>query len=87
MIYKIANYFLNKQWILSIVMCFLSEDEKEKIYIARFRAEFIFWEHDISDMTDEEIKDGIKNIAKAIGSFGATAKESAKAFRVLGNCT
>jgi len=80
---RILNYLLNKQWILSIVMCFLSEGKKEQIYIARLRAEFIFFGHDISDMTDEEIKEGIKNIANKIGQFGATAEEAAKAFRVL----
>ena len=56
---KLLNYLLNKQWILRIVMCFLSDGKKEQIYIARFRAELAFWGHDVSDMTDEEIKEGI----------------------------
>ena len=79
----LLNYLLNKRWILSIIMCFLNEGVKEKIYIARLRSEFIFWGHDV---TDEEIKEGIKNVAKTIGSFGATAEEAEKAVRVLGNC-
>lgn len=83
----LLNYLLNKQWILSIVMCFLSEGKKEQIYISRFRAELEFWGHDVSDMTDEEIKEGMKNVAKTIGSFGATKEEAAKALRVLGDCT
>jgi len=81
---RILNYLLNKQWILSIVMCFLSDGKKEQIYIARFRAELVFDGHDVSDMTDEEIKEGIKNIANKIGQFGATVEESAKAVRILG---
>ncbi len=84
---QLLNYLLNKQWILSIVMCFLSEEKKEQIYIARIRAEFMFWGHDVSDMTDKEVKEGMRNVAKTISSFGATVEEAAKAFRVLANCT
>jgi hypothetical protein len=59
-LYRIANYFLNKQYVLNIVMCFLSEEKKERIYIVRLRAELAFWGHDTSKMTDEEIKAGVK---------------------------
>jgi len=34
----LLNYLLNKQWILSIVMCFLSEG----------RAELAFWVYEVS---------------------------------------
>lgn len=74
-IYQITNYFLNKQWILSIVMLFLSDDKKEKIYIAKLRAELAFWGHDTSNMTDEEIKEGIKAVAEMMVKFSFTADE------------
>lgn len=75
----LLNYFLNKQWILNIIMLFLNEGKKEKIYIQRIRAEFLFWGHDISSLTDEEIKEGLKNIANEMGSFGMTTKEASNA--------
>lgn len=74
-IYRIANYFLSKQWVLSIVMLFLSDDKKEKIHIAKLRAELSFWGHDTSDMTDEEIKEGTKAVAEMMIKFGFTADE------------
>jgi hypothetical protein len=83
---RFLNYLLNKQWILHIVMRFLSEKKKEKIAIESIRQNFILFGHDCSDMTDEEIKEGVKNVAKTIGSFGVTSEEAAKALRVLGDC-
>jgi hypothetical protein len=81
-LYQIVNYFLNKQWVLHIVMRFLSEEKKEKIAIESIRQNFMLFGHNCSDMTDEEIKEGVKNV----GSFGATKEEAEKALRVLGDC-
>lgn len=86
-LYRIANYLLNKQWILSIVMRFLSEDKKERIYIARFRAELAFWGHDVSNMTDEELKEGAKQMTDMVMQCGMTTDEVAEAFKALANCT
>ena len=84
---KILNYFLNKKWILSIIMRFLSEEKKEKIQIEILRNELIFFGYDISNLSDAEIKKVVETFAKAIGSFRATIDETAKALRVLSNCT
>ena len=84
---KILNYFLNKKWILSIIMRFLSEEKKEKIQIEILRNELIFFGYDISNLSDAEIKKVVETFAKAIGSFGATIDEAAKALQVLSNCT
>ncbi len=83
----LLNYLLNKQWILRIVMCFLSDGKNERIYIARFRAELAFWGHDVSDMTDEEIKEGISKMGEMVAKCGMTTKEVENAFRALANCT
>ena len=83
-LHKIANYFLNKRWIFKIVMRFLSEEKQEKIWIEIIRQHFAIFGHDCSNMTDDEIKQGMSNIAKTIGSFGATAEEASKAMSVLG---
>jgi len=85
-LYRIANHFLNKQLVSHIVMRFLSEEKREKIAIESIRSNFMLFGHDCHDMTDEEIKEGVKNVAKNIGSFGSTTEEAAKAFRLLGDC-
>ena len=82
-LYRIANYFLNKQCVLNIVMRFLSAEKREKIMIEQLRQQFIFFGHDTSEMTDEEIKKGMANVAKTIGSFGATVEEASTALRAL----
>ena len=83
---KFTNYLLSKRWVLFIVMCFLSEIKKEQIYIARFRAEFAFCGHDISDITDEEIKEGINKMGEMIVKCGMTTDEVSGSFKALANC-
>ncbi len=80
------NYLLNKQWVLSIVMRFLSDDKKERIYIARLRAELAYWGHDVSDMTDEEIKDGHLKVGEISKQCGVAAQELAKVLTAMKNC-
>ena len=82
---RLLNYLLNKQCIFSIIMFFLSDGKKEKIHIARLKAEFMFFGYDATNMTDDEVKECIIQVAKAISSFGATTEESARAIHVLGN--
>jgi hypothetical protein len=84
---QLINYLLNKQLILRIVMYFLSNSKKEQIYIARFRSELAFWGHDVSDMKDEEIKDGINKIGKMIAKCGMTIDEATEALKALANYT
>ncbi|WP_438423111.1 hypothetical protein [Aquimarina macrocephali] len=82
-LYNVINYFLNKKWISRIVIRFLSEEKKERILIESMRDQLAFFGNDTTNITDEEIKEGIKRIPKAIGSFGATLEEAATASRVL----
>lgn len=81
---KLVNYLLNKQFVFRFMMRFLSEEKKEKLQIQILRENFAFFGNDLSDMTDEEIKKCISNVAKAIGSFGATKEEAEKAIQTLG---
>ncbi len=83
----LLNYLLNKQWILSIVMCFLGVEKQERIVIAKFRAELAFFGHDTSNMTDEEIKEAIVEVGDMIGKIGFTTDEVAEALKALANCT
>lgn len=80
---RIINHFLNKEWVLNIVMRFLSVEKQEKTTIERLRQGFIFFGHDTANMTDDDIKEGVNNVAKTIGSFGATADEVETALRAL----
>jgi len=82
----LLNYLLNKRCILSIAMRFLSEGKKEQIYIARFRSELAFWGHGVSDMTDEEIKEGIKKMGEMVEACRMTTNEVAEAFKAVANC-
>jgi|TARA_Y100000310_G_scaffold341551_1_gene441053 hypothetical protein len=85
-LYRIANYFLNKQWVLHIVMRFLSVEKQEKILIEQLRAHLAFFGYDTSKMTDEEVKQGVVSSSELISKTGLTVDECANAFRTLGNC-
>jgi len=64
----------------------LNEEKQEKILIEQLRSELAFFGHDTTNMSDEEIKQGVKYLAKVMGSFGVTANEAANSLRTLGNC-
>jgi transaldolase len=66
-------------------MHFLSDEKKERIYIARFRAELAFWGHDTSNMTDEEIKEGINKFSEMVSVCGMTSDEVADSLKALAN--
>ena len=85
-LYTIADYFLNKQSILHLVMRFLSVEKQEKILIEQLRANLVFFGHDISKMTDEEVKKGLARSSKLISKTGITTDECANALRALGHC-
>jgi len=78
-----ANYLLRKQWILRIVMRFLSVEKQERIVIAKFRAELAFFGHDTSDMTDEEIKEAMVKVGEMISKVGFTTDEITDAMRAI----
>ena len=84
---RFLNYLLNKQWILRIVMRFLSEEKKERIYIARLRAELAFWGYDTSEMTDDEIKDGLMKVKEVSIKCGVTKQELAEVLKAMANFT
>ena len=80
---RLLNYLLNKRWILSFVMLFLSESKKERIYIARFKAELSFFGFDVSDMTDEEIKEGRKLKMEMVSACGMSTNEVEQAMKAM----
>ena len=80
---RFLNYLLNKQWILHIVMCFLSEEKKERISISRLRAELSLWGYDTSKMTDDEIKDGLMKVNEVSTQCGVTKKELAEVLKAM----
>ena len=82
---QFLNYLLNKHWILHVVICFLNEKKKEKIYIERFKAEMLFWGHDISDYTDKEIKKSINAMGELVNACGLTAEQISNSMRTLAN--
>ena len=82
----LLNYLLRKQWILRIVMRFLSVEKQERIVIAKFRAELAFFGHDTSNMTDDEIKEAMVKVGEMISNIGFTTEEITDAMRAMANC-
>lgn len=61
----------------------LTPEQKEKEYIDRFRAEMMFWGHNTSQLTDDEIKEGIQRTADIITKTGFTVDDITKAMIAL----
>lgn len=59
----------------------LSNKEQEKLKMLEFRSLALLFGFDISDMSDEEIIEGVTNAAKKISKVGLSASEAAEAFR------
>lgn len=57
----------------------LSEKEQEKISILGLRACFNFFGFDTTDMSDDEIKQGVNDLSKCLGKTGCTAQELVEA--------
>jgi len=68
-------------------MLFLSEEKKERIYIARLRADMEFFGHDMSEMTDEEIKKCINDSGKLLSKCGLTCYELKKSLQSMAKLT
>lgn len=81
---KILNYLLNRSFILSFIMIFISDAKKEKIYIESIRSELSLHGHNVYEMTDEEIKEGMKRAREVIINSGFTVSELAKAANMMG---
>lgn len=60
------------------------EEQQRKQAILRIRAHFMALGYDTSDMTDEEIEEGILKIGHAAFRAGVTAEEAASAMRAYG---
>lgn len=63
--------FLEKEW--------LTEEQQERLSIARLRAHLAFFGHDVSDMTDDEIKEGMINMGKLMSQTGLSLEEVERA--------
>ncbi len=81
-----VNYLLRKKWILRIVMYFLSEGKKERIYIATFRAEMTANGCDSSELTDDEIKIAMSTIHELEESCKFTPYEITRAMETIFHC-
>ena len=57
----------------------LTKKEQEKLSILELRGSFSFFGFDISNMSDEEIKQGVITLAKEMSKIGLSASEASKA--------
>lgn len=59
----------------------LTNKEQEKLIMLEFRSLALLFGFDISDMSDEEIKEGVTNAAKEMSKAGLSASEAGEALR------
>lgn len=59
-------------------------NKKKRKCIDNIRREMLFFGHDVSDMTDEEIEEGAIAVAAIIVNFGSSARAAAEALSRLG---
>ncbi|MCK5614358.1 hypothetical protein KAR91_71490 [Candidatus Pacearchaeota archaeon] len=64
------------------VLCGLLGEKRRK-QIESLKAHMLFFGCDISDMTDEEIEEGVIKTAEMFGKAGVTTKEAAEGLRRL----
>lgn len=60
---------------------FLSLKEQEKLTMLEFRSLALLFGFDVSNMSDEEIKEGVVRASKAMSMGGVTAYEAGIALR------
>lgn len=80
---KVLNYILNIPFIFKIVCSLLPEKKNDIIQMQIFRNNFMFFGLDLSNMTDDEIKENVCKVGKVFGDFGLTTNEAAKALKSL----
>jgi len=56
---------------------------RRKQMIARIRQDFLFFGYDISDFSDEEIKQGLNRLVTIIAHSGISVEEAANAFKLI----
>jgi hypothetical protein len=59
----------------------LTNKEQEKLIMLEFRSLALLFGFDISDMSDEEIKEGVTHAAKEMSKVGMSASEAGEALR------
>jgi hypothetical protein len=77
------NWILNRRIIKPIVIARMNEDQKERYYMMQLRAHMAFFGHDISDMTDDEIKEGTNRMSKVMSSTGVTLDQAGQALKLM----
>ena len=60
---------------------FLSMQEREKLCIIQIRNCFVLFGHDLSDVSDDDLKKGILESSKAVSNFGISVSQAADAMR------
>ena len=72
------------RWLSKIFWYFISEEKKEGILIRRLRNEFEMFGFDMSDFTDEDIKNGAIEMGRVTSLMGLSTEGVAAAMADLG---
>ena len=63
---------------------FTAEEIERKLTIAKIRSHLSFFGHDTSNMTDEEVEQGVTELGKAIGKTGITCEQAYENLAAMG---
>ena len=69
-----------QHWLRSLIA---NDVIRRKPVITRIRHEFALLGYDLSDLTDEDIRQGVLHMSEVFQSYGVTAEEATKALTNL----
>jgi len=80
---SIIKYYIYKFFGVRALRLFLTEAQYEKLMIYQLRNHLAFFGCDVSDLTDEQIKEGTDRMARVIAQAGIAAQEATDGLRAF----
>lgn len=76
-----TSYLFRNKWFSKVIFSFLSKEKQERIIITRLREEFELFGLDTSDLSDEDIKEGMGKVGEVMSKIGFTMDEVGQALQ------
>ncbi len=84
MLKKLKNWYLLNKVKRHLKQCGLTDKQIErKIVIAQLRSHLKFFGCDTSDLTDEEIEQGVLEFSRGMSGFGVSVDEASEALALV----
>jgi len=80
---RVINWILNRRIIKPVVIACMNDKQKERYYMLQLRAHMAFFGCDVSDMTDDEIKEGYDRVSQLMQATSVTLEEAGEAMRLM----